>query len=77
MWKPFNFVAKTTFENTHQAHQFKKIDENKGFFDPNFKSVPNVRKSFLGCADRKTLLIYPFPPQNIRILSIAPLEQTV
>ena len=40
---------------------------------PNF--VPTVRKSFLGRADRKKLLIYPFPPQNIHILSIAPLEQ--
>ncbi len=60
---------------THQAHRLKKIDENRGFFDPNFKSVPNVRKSFLGRADRKNLLIYPLRPQNIHILSIQPLEQ--
>ena len=29
----------------------------------------------LGRTDRKNLLIYPFHPQNIHILSIRPLEQ--
>ena len=60
---------------THQAHRLKKIDENGDFLWLGYHDVPNVRKSFLGRADRKNLLIYPFPPQNIRILSIAPLEQ--
>ena len=74
-WGVFGARAAPKSICTHQAHRLKKIDENRGFFDPNFKSVPNVRKSFLGRADRKKLLIYHFPPQNIHILSIAPLEQ--
>ena len=60
---------------THQAHRLKKIDEKGDFYGPNAFGVPNVCKSFLGRADRKNLSIYPFPPQNIHILSIRPLEQ--
>ena len=75
LWGVFGVRGAPKSMCTHQAHRLKKIDENRGFFDPNFKSVPNVRKSFLGRADRKKLSIYPFPPQNIHILSIRPLEQ--
>ena len=60
---------------THQAHRLKKIDEKGDFYGQMAFCVPNVRKSFLGRADRKNLLIYPFRPQNIHILSIRPLEQ--
>ena len=60
---------------THQAHRLKKIDEKGNFFGLWGQSVPNVRKSFLGRADRKKLSIYPFRPQNIHILHIRPLEQ--
>ena len=74
-WGVFGARAAPKSMCTHQAHRLKKIDENRGFFDLNFKSVPNVRKSFLGRADRKKLSIYPFPPQNIHILRIRPLEQ--
>ena len=59
-WGVFGARAAPKSMCTHQAHRLKKIDENRGFFDPNFKSVPNVRKSFLGRADRKKLSIYPF-----------------
>ena len=74
-WGVFGARAAPKSMCTHQAHRLKKIDENRGFFDLNFKSVPNVRKSFLGRADRKKLSIYPFRPQNIHILHIRPLEQ--
>ena len=49
---------------THQAHRLKKIDEKGDFYEQMAFCVPNVRKSFLGCADRKTLLIYPFLPSE-------------
>ena len=74
-WGVFGARAAPKSMCTHQAHRLKKIDEKGDFFGQMLKCVPNVRKSFLGRADRKNLLIYPFPPQNIRILSIAPLEQ--
>ena len=74
-WGVFGARAAPKSMCTHQAHRLKKIDENEDFLCPEDHDVPNVRKSFLGCAARKTILIYPFPPQNIRILSIAPLEQ--
>ena len=74
-WGVFGARAAPKSMCTHQAHRLKKIDENRGFFDPNFKSVSNVRKSFLGRAERKNLSTYPLSSQNIHIMSIWPLEQ--
>ena len=74
-WGVFGARAAPKSMCTHQAHRLKKIDEKGDFLGLEDQSVPNVRKSFLGRADRKNLLIYPFRPQNIHILSIQPLEQ--
>ena len=74
-WGVFGARAAPKSMCTHQAHRLKKIDENGAFGGLEVQSVPNVRKSFLGRADHKNLLSYPFRPQNIHILSIRPLEQ--
>ena len=74
-WGVFGARAAPKSMCTHQAHRLKKIDEKGDFFDPEDQSVPNVRKSFLGRADRKKLSIYPFWSQNIHILHIRRLEQ--
>ena len=74
-WGVFGARAAPKSMCTHQAHRLKKIDEKGDFYGPRPKSVPNVRKSFLGRADRKNLSIYPFRPQNIHILRIRLLEQ--
>ena len=73
-WGVFGARAAPKSICTHQAHRLKKIDEKGDFYGQMAFCVPNVRKSFLGRADRKNLLIYPFRPQNIHILSIRPLE---
>ena len=74
-WGVFGARAAPKSMCTHQAHRLKQNDEKGDFLGawPHF--VRNVRKSFLGRADRKKLLIYPFPPQNIHILCILCLKQ--
>ena len=75
LWGVFGARAAPKSMCTHQAHRLKKIDEKGDFLGVWGQCVPNVRKSFLGRADRKKLSIYPFRPQNIHILHIRPLEQ--
>ena len=60
-WGVFGARAAPKSMCTHQAHRLKKIDEKGDFFGALAFFVPNVRKSFLGRADRKKLSIYPFP----------------
>jgi len=74
-WGVFGARAAPKSMCTHQAHRLKKIDEKGDFCGQMAFGVPKVCKSFLGRADRKKLSIYPFPPQNIHILRIRPLEQ--
>ncbi len=60
---------------THQAHRLIKIDENGDFYWAMVRGYLFGGHTFLGRADHKNLLNYPFRPQNIHIVSIRPLEQ--
>ena len=74
-WGVFGARAAPKSMCTHQAHRLKKIDEKRGFYWAWFQGCLFGAYTFLGRADHKNLLNYPFRPQNIHILSIRPLEQ--